>query len=228
MDELERKHYKDYKGTSKKYKTEPQRYKWNISMEDMLVIDKEIVSLVPPNARVLEVGCGDGRLAGRLMATSDSIKSYLGIDLVQESLDDAVKRNIRNTQFIRANYWDVLLEDSPDWDFVISEGVLFTCTNPKYKSLLMNLLDNTAEKGFFVLSVLSLKPKSEDLQKSFKNSVGITDCYLKGKRDRFLFEERLWNHPFWIVRSGIKNKQIPEIPKELLGLPEADIEIFFS
>jgi cyclopropane fatty-acyl-phospholipid synthase-like methyltransferase len=189
-------------------------------MDEMMKIDNEIINLVPKSARILEVGCGDGRLAESLMTKRHDITSYLGIDLVEESVRDAIKKNIRDTKFARENYWDVLSADG-DWDFVISEGVLFSCTNSKYKGLLMDLLDNTAERGYIVLSVVTMKPRVAMMEKSLENSAGIVEYYLRGpNRKRFNFPERLYNHPFWIIRKGIKNKRIPEVPLELKGLPE--------
>ena len=69
---------------------------------------------------------------------------------------------------------------------------------------------------------MSTQVQAVDVEKSYENSVGIKECYLRGKRTKFLFPENLYNHPFWIVREGIKNKQIPEIPESLKGLPEDD------
>jgi len=218
MEKNEIKIYKSYK-SSLRHNNNLCRYKWNISENEMDKIDHEIIDLVPKEAKILEVGSGDGRLAEKLMNKREDITFYHGIDIVEESLIDARNRNIRDVKIYRANYWDILSEDG-EWNFVISQGVLFSCTNPEYKGLLMDLLDNTSDKGFIVLSVISLKPRVAMLEKSLENSVNVSEYYLKGPRKRFNFPENLYNHPFWIIREGIKNKNVPIIPDILKGLPK--------
>lgn len=219
-------YYEEYRKTFHKYTQEsPMKYRWNISMDEMIKIDNEIACLIPHKAKILEVGCGNGRTAEIIMNQRPDITFYHGIDFVAGSIKEAQEKNIRDTKIYRANYWDILSEDG-EWDFVISCGVLFTCTNPEYKGLLMDLLDNTATRGYIVLSVITLKPRVAMLEKSYNNSINISEYYLKGKRTKFNFPERLYNHPFWIIREGIKNKNVPDVPDLLKGLPGDQEELF--
>ena len=208
--------HESYRRSTLKYDSmDPKRFHWNLSMDS---IDKEIIELVPAGAKILEVGYGDGRLAEKLMKQRPDITFYHGIDLLDDTLKEIQDKNIRDTKFYKANCWDVLSEDG-DWDFVISCGVLFTCTDPLYKSILMDLLDSTAPRGYFVLSIIMLKPKIVALEKSINNSINISDYYIKGKRTKINFPERLYNQPFWVIREGIKHKHIPKVPDSERGLP---------
>lgn len=217
MDELEKKHFKIFtKLAFRKPDDEMGRYKWNATEDEFQEIDKQIIKLVPKNASVLEVGCGNGRFAKRLLEARDDIK-YQGFDIVKQNVRDAQKR-LPSQLFYRANYWEVLT--TPDilgFDYVISQGVLFTCTNPKYKDLLLELLNNSATKGFFVMCIAMLKPRKAEIQKVYSKSKGVIDS------NRCVsMPSRLINTAFWISRAGVIDRKIPKIPKYLKSMPESE------
>lgn len=213
--------YESYRKEFFKYDSyDSKKFKWNTSINESTCIDDNIISLVPKNAKILEVGCGNGILAESLMNKRQDITFYHGVDFVEEGILEATKKNIRDAKFYRANFWDVLSEVG-EWNFVISEGALFTCTELQHRSLLMDLLDSAAEMGFIVLTIITKKPKVAMLDKSLENSINTSEYYLRGPNQNvFDLPPKMFNHPFWIIREGIKNKIVPNVPKKLKGLPK--------
>lgn len=199
-----------------------QRFLWRradlraISKSEMDKFDEDLVSLIPEGVRLLEVGCGNGRLAEKIINTVN-IASYEGFDLVEKNVEDARKRIDLN--FYRANLWDVLSQDG-DWDFILSQGTLFTCTEPDHRNLLLELIHNTAARGFVCAAVVFRKPKVSKLKDIVDRSIGVKDFDFGS---RIKLPPKLFNSIFWVVRDGIKEKRVPEIPCELKGLPECSL-----
>lgn len=74
-----------------------------------------ILALIPPGARALEVGCGDGKVA-RLLVAGGVVSEYLGLDLSPAMLDRAraaVTGGDRRPSFALADL------TSPDWPRVL-------------------------------------------------------------------------------------------------------------
>ncbi len=83
---------------------------------------------LPPDAKIMDVGCGTGILA-RLLAPKYG--SYTGIDfseaMLQQARADALAHGLNRCKFVRADAVDVMREQANTWDAVfmldISEHV---------------------------------------------------------------------------------------------------------
>ncbi|MGH9785449.1 MAG: class I SAM-dependent methyltransferase, partial [Terriglobia bacterium] len=51
---------------------------------------RRVLDLIPPGARVLEAGCGDGKV-GRWLAANANIAAYLGLDSSEAMLERAIQ-----------------------------------------------------------------------------------------------------------------------------------------
>lgn len=89
-----------------------------------------IIRYVPDNASVLEIGCGNGRLAERLERDSRPL-SYVGVDLAKEMIEIAAARSA-NLHSITAEFrvadvtapgWNAALPGAP-FDIAIALAVL--------------------------------------------------------------------------------------------------------
>jgi SAM-dependent methyltransferase len=85
---------------------------------------RRILAMIPPGARVLEIGCGDGKVARALVADSD-VAAYFGLDLSPAMLaraavmgDEGQKHLRRPSSVVRPSF---ALADltSPDWPRVL-------------------------------------------------------------------------------------------------------------
>jgi len=222
MDEKTKKEFESYSRGAEKYNEKsPARFKWYGYTEDEMFQHYWALSdLIPPNAKsILEIGCGGGALAEIILQKRPDIK-YRGFDIVQKNIDDA-KLQCPSLNFHVGNYWDELNKDT-NWDFLISCGVLFSTTDPKYVSLLFDLMDSVSKKGFVVMALrfstmgITSKMLDEKMQAAIKTSIDLDKYYYKGKRE-FLNQPLIRrNHPFFLWREGTTAKK-PKIPEILLS-----------
>jgi tRNA (uracil-5-)-methyltransferase TRM9 len=132
---------------------------------------KRILALIPPGARVLELGCGDGKVA-RALAANSKIAAYLGLDLSPVMLERA--RRISDQWAVITGPTDSLITDhsslvfspadltAPDWphvlppqpfDWILAFAVFHHL--PGFESrtrILCTLADHLAPGGTFVMS----------------------------------------------------------------------------
>ena len=133
---------------------------------------KRILALISPGARVLELGCGDGKVA-RALAANSKIAAYLGLDLSPIMLDRAraglpypsgtiapeAKRSGGG-----AEGWGFALADltSPDWpralppqpfDWILAFAIFHHLPGFTARvQILRTLADHLASGGTFVMS----------------------------------------------------------------------------
>lgn len=216
------KEFKSFKRAAMKYeKNSPIRFQWyGYTEEEMDLHYEALTDLIPSFVRsVLEVGCGSGRLAEILLKKRNV--EYHGFDIVPENIEAAIDRKIGGAYFYVGNYWDEL-NKIKDCEFVISCGTLFSTTDPKYVSLLFDLLNSVSKKGFIVMALrfttkgISSKILNDKMLMAIESSVGLRKYYYKGKRD-FLNQPLIRrNHPFYIWRDDITAIK-PEIPDFLIS-----------
>jgi len=208
------------RGALKYNKNSPARFKWyGYTEEEIILHYNALINLINPSIKnILEVGCGSGQLAEILLKRKPDL-NYQGFDIVPKNIEDAQSRKIKNAVFYIDNYWKVL-DKIEECEFIISCGVLFSTTDPKYVSLLFDLLNSVSKKGFVVMSLrfttqgISSKLLEKKMLSAIELSINPTKYYFKGKRD-FLNQPLIRrNHPFFIWREGTNAKK-PKIPSLL-------------
>jgi cyclopropane fatty-acyl-phospholipid synthase-like methyltransferase len=213
---------KSYEKSAVKYNhvDEIRRFKWyGAKLEDMEKFDMDIVDMIPEHCKVLEVGCGSGRLAKKIFENRDDVK-YVGIDIVEDNIKSCHDLNLAGFKFKVMNYWNALVEEH--FNFVISEGVLFSTTDKKYTELLFDLLNSKATKGFFVMAIVLPElgiPKEimeSKMAKAIENSNGIEEYYFKGKREKLSKIPVQLNRVFYLVRKSQAEIIEVNVPAELL------------
>ncbi|MEV5955569.1 class I SAM-dependent methyltransferase [Streptomyces sp. NPDC051987] len=81
-----------------------------------------VVDAVPEGCRAaLDVGCGDGLLAARLVTRAESVT---GVDRSAEMIRQARKRDAGNLTFLEGDYLDGALLDEGSFDFVSAVAVI--------------------------------------------------------------------------------------------------------
>jgi hypothetical protein len=230
MDEYAQKKLTSYTKSALKYKNSnhPLRLKWfGQTKEEMAQLYKEIANLIPSHIKsILEPSIGCGHLAKAILKIHPNIQ-YRGFDIVEQNVLDS-KKLLPDIDIWNDNYWNVLSQ-KPTWDFIISNGVLFSCTAKDQRSLLFDLLDAASPKGFLVTCLrgqelgLSTGFLHEKMQQCINNSIDVIDYYYKGKRDFLSSDVLKWYFTiFFIFREGTKAK-MPDVPEELISefVPES-------
>jgi hypothetical protein len=194
-----------------------KRFGWDShDLAEVDAIYAEVITKIPADAtKVLEIGCGDGRFAAALTAARPAI-GYQGLDLVPENVATA-KENNPTLDFAVGNFWEYLPETAtPDWDFIVSIGCLFYCTDPREMGVRLNLLDSKATKGFSLLvSPKQVKAIQVLMPDTLTRSTGVSASYYEGTRD-FLDEALLKGTmaPIFVHRSGTTTPVPTEIPAQ--------------
>jgi len=191
------------------------RFDGDVAFSDaeMDAIYDEIIAKIPAGAtKVLELGCGDGRFAGRLRAANGTI-GYRGVDIVPENVS-AAQAALPAEEFVIGNAAEYLMEATADWDFVVSIGCLFHCTDNKRAALIFDLLDAKAPKGFFVLAdVAHATPAflTEKMAEALGTSTNAADSYYEGARAFLDATAALKDvmHPFYVHRDDT-TAEVPE------------------
>lgn len=223
MDDYTKKDLKTFTRAAKRYPIDhPLRLAWyGHTSEEMKKIYEGLSNLVPQNVtNILEPGVGCGGLAEAIMKKRPDIV-YQGFDLIPDNVE-ACKKILPKMIVWEDNYWNVMTRHNRDWDFIISNGVLFSCTDLKYRPLLFDLLDAVSPKGFIVSALrgnnerggISSDVLEEKIEKCLSNSIGLDQYYYKGKRDFLPSSLLKWHSIFYVFREGTKAK-MPDIPEIL-------------
>lgn len=221
MDHYTQKQLKAYTKAADKYAPEEMnRFKWyGSTLTKFDKFDFSIIPLIPQNANVLEVGCGNGRFAKKLHQNRKDIR-YHGIDIVEKNIEFCNSLNLSGYRFTEKNYWKALAEG--DFDFVVSIGVLFTTTDLPYMETLWELLDVKAKRGFLCMAIerdsciftkdwgLPKDMLNDRMAETIEHSIGFAASFIKDEKLPAKF-----NSLFYIVRDDTK-AVCPEIPDVLL------------
>jgi SAM-dependent methyltransferase len=201
------------------------------SQADVEAIWDEIVLKIPTGASVLELGCGEGGFAAKLRAHDNTV-TYRGVDIVPEIVT-AAQAAVPAETFEVCPMWDALMEETPAWDYVVSIHTAFSYDELRYCSLLFDLINAKAAKGFFLLVAPNKVP--HDLHKWDRTtdqmvqgtqvdakvtafvaaSTNVTDSY-DGVAARNFLEEPLIKGmvPIFINRDSV-TAEVPEVPSKL-------------
>lgn len=223
MDDYTKKDFLTFQRAAKKYPPDhPLRLAWyGQTTEELKQIYEGLADLIPSNVKnVLEPGVGCGGLAEAVMRKRPEI-IYQGFDIIPDNIDFC-KKVLPNISLWVDNYWNVMNQPNRDWDFIISYGVLFSCTDLEYRPLLFDLLDAVSPKGFIVAALRGDSPRGgisnevleEKMEKCLDNSIGLNKYYYKGKRDYLPSSLLKWQHLFYVFREGTK-AEMPDVPKIL-------------
>lgn len=165
----------------------------------------EVIAKIPAGAtKVLELGCGGGHFAERLRAALPAI-GYRGIDIVPENVT-AAETLLPAEDFDIGNAWEYLAEAAVDWDFIVSVGCLFACTDQRGRGDLFDLMDAKSSLGFIVLGrpeQLEADWLDAKMTASLAASTNVAESYHVGARD-FLTDATLKGEmlPFYVHRDS--------------------------
>ena len=109
------------------------------------------------DARVLDVGCGQGDLAARLIERTVPIAGFVGIDAMPEMIEAAAKRDLPGCRFIAGDAIanpDLLGTGKPDYTCI--SGTLNTMDDPTAQKLVADAF--AAAGGGVVFNFLSSRP----------------------------------------------------------------------
>ncbi len=105
----------------------------------------EFIKLINSNKAILELGCGNGKFIRKLI-TQKKIKTYLGIDFVDELINYSKKRNkFKNINFKKFDMSQINKNSfNRNWDLIISKRAIQNILSEK---LQLQIIDNL---GFFL------------------------------------------------------------------------------
>lgn len=111
-----------------------------------------------PGARVLDLGCGTGELAGRLTAAGCSV---CGVDFSREMLAEAARR-APGAEFIQRDFSKGLPEDCPDtFDFIVCTYAIHHLDAAQQARLLREGLYRLRPGGEIILGDVAFKTRRE-------------------------------------------------------------------
>jgi SAM-dependent methyltransferase len=96
-----------------------------------LALDRAFEAHLPPNGRILDLGCGTGLNVERLSALGLPFSSYVGIDLSEAMLARAQARfsHVEKIRFEQADLAQDALPEGP-FDFIVSTWALERLSDP--------------------------------------------------------------------------------------------------
>ena len=102
------------------------------------------------NLKLLEVGCGAGRMLSRLRPFGAQPINYVGIDLVSERLDAAV-RTKPDARFVQANAAQLPFRDG-EFDLVFQFLVFTSVLDPRIRTAMAAEIMRTLRPGGYFIS----------------------------------------------------------------------------
>ena len=141
--------------------------------------------------KVLELGCGTGRIASGLI---DNKLHYIGMDVSSEYITYATAKfkHFPNISFIQGNMIDFNLEHTFDYIFIGFNTFLHLLTNDQAKQCFQCVKSHLSDGGIFILDIvhphpsfLSKNDNASELVMDFKDSEhdDIVQIYEKCKYD---------------------------------------------
>lgn len=104
--------------------------------------------------RILDAGCGNGRVTALLKQHAPAAEEIVGIDLTAA---EVAKENLRGLDRVRVEQKDLLgdLSDLGEFDLIYCQEVLHHTSDPR--AAFMNLCERLADKGEIAIYVYKLK-----------------------------------------------------------------------
>jgi ubiquinone/menaquinone biosynthesis C-methylase UbiE len=105
------------------------------------------MGLEPTGQNILEIGCGSG-YGAHLMAKQNPLR-YVGIDLMQEQIALALKRDLECCEFIEGDVSDLSAFPDSNFDLIVDFAILHHV--PTWKKAILECARVLRPKGLFVL-----------------------------------------------------------------------------
>lgn len=118
------------------------------------------------SSRVMDLGCGDGRITGELLKLDEDSEYFL-VDGSSEMLDTAkTYLNRSNIHFINETFQNLMVTDSikGNFDFIVSSLAIHHLSTEEKNSLFKYIYNHLKEGGYF-LNMDVVLPPSDHLEK---------------------------------------------------------------
>lgn len=175
----------------------------------------DLKNFLKTKKRILDAGCGNGRVTKLLRLNSDEETEVCGIDLVAHKI---AARNLQDDKNVSFYEKDLLekLSDIGEFDFIYSQEVLHHTKNPK--KAFNNLVDILSDDGLIAIYVYKQKAPIRE----------FTDDYIREKIKDYDYEKALEVSKKITELSRILsdlnvNINVPEI--EELGIKQGEYSI---
>lgn len=123
---------------------------WNSPAAQVLRFDVMIDLAGIGQARVLDVGCGQGDLAVRLLERQVPIRAYVGLDAMPEMIESATRRNLPGCRFVTGDaVADPSLLGAGEPDFTCFSGTLNTMDDRTARKLIADAFAAAAKGVVF-------------------------------------------------------------------------------
>ena len=156
-DSAEKAYLQPYSEAVKRFGASFEATLWTSPAAQTLRFDV-MIDLAPlDNARVLDVGCGRGDLAARLLERTVPIAGFVGIDAMPVMIEAAAKRDLPGCRFIAGDVIanpDLLGTGRPDYTCI--SGTLNTMDDRTAQKLVADAF--AAASGGIVFNFLSSRP----------------------------------------------------------------------
>ena len=139
------------------------------------IFDNFALQTISDTATVLDIGCGDGRLALKLAKRGQHV---VAIDFFAEAIAMANKRstNIRNVRFLHQSIEQFMRMDSDRcYDAVVAVRVLHHLTLPELESFIHHVRTHLLAEGG-ILFVIDICERKQSLHVFFSSCARLSNC----------------------------------------------------
>ena len=179
----------------------------------MSIGHQAIIDLIPPHSRVLDVGCGDGKLLAKL-ATDKQVKGY-GIDFDPDNIVSCIKRGLSVYHGDIDDGLKEVLDQS--YDFVILSHTLQQVKNPLYVISEMLRVGKTGIVSFPNIAhwqarldlSLGQPPQTKSLPYNWYDTPNIRVISIKGFRQLCQEHNFKIKHEIPLYQSSAARKILP-------------------
>jgi SAM-dependent methyltransferase len=159
-----------------------------------------LVDILPTApASVLDLGCGDGRLAGLVMAARDTVRSVVAVDRSEPMLD-AARARFAGDERVSVHRYDLVdpIAEFGSFDVIVSGFAIHHLEHPRKQELFAEAAGMLRPGGLFA-NLEVVQCASEQLQRRFYDAIGRPDG---DPEDRLApIEPQL----VWMREAGLRN-----------------------
>ncbi len=153
-----------------------QYYKNRICPEEPSLFARWVATLIEPNRKMVELGCGNGRDAVYFAGLGIEM---LALDLSKEAIEQLQKKRILNARFLCTDFVGSDIHQPESYDYAYSRFTIHSINQTQEKQLITNVFCGLKPGGRFFIEVRSIHDPIYGKGEEVERNAFFYDCHYR-------------------------------------------------